>query len=169
MFGHIDCVKQLVAAGSDITWKNQSGYTALQAARQQNFTSVVEYLEERRAYNRSRTNSRQFSRINCWSLTPINDYVDSYVRNTHMTYSTISDHIDWLNILYILYTFIWTLNCYICFTKEQKKWEKIGVLPPNPNAININVAKSIKMLKCMSKFIYTSLLFYKLSYSVNFF
>lgn len=66
MFGHSDVVKQLIAAGSDITWKNQSGYTALQVARQQNFTSVVEYLEERRACNRSRTNSKQFNRITCW-------------------------------------------------------------------------------------------------------
>lgn len=48
MFGHLPVVKQLVAAGSDIMWKNQDGYTALQVARQQNFTSVVEYLDERR-------------------------------------------------------------------------------------------------------------------------
>ena len=65
MFGHIDVVKQLIAAGSDITWRNQSGYTALQVARQQNFTSVIEYLEERRACTRSRTNSKQFNRITC--------------------------------------------------------------------------------------------------------
>lgn len=63
MFGHVDVVKQLVAAGSDITWKNQSGFTALQVARQQNFTSVIEYLEERRAHNRSY--SKQVNRINC--------------------------------------------------------------------------------------------------------
>lgn len=63
MFGHVDVVKQLVAAGSDITWKNQSGYTALQAARQQNFTMVVDYLEERRAINR--THQKQLNRITC--------------------------------------------------------------------------------------------------------
>lgn len=63
MFGHVAVVKQLVAAGSDITWKNQSGYTALQVARQQNFTSAIEYLEERRAYNRS--HSKQVNRIHC--------------------------------------------------------------------------------------------------------
>lgn len=63
MFGHVDVVKQLVAAGCDLTWKNQSGYTASQVARQQNFTTVVEYLEERRALNRS--HSKQLNRINC--------------------------------------------------------------------------------------------------------
>lgn len=63
MFGHVDVVKQLVAAGSDISWKNQNGFTALQVARQQNFTSVIEYMEERRAYNRSY--SKQVNRINC--------------------------------------------------------------------------------------------------------
>ncbi|XP_031624593.1 ankyrin repeat domain-containing protein 29 [Contarinia nasturtii] len=63
MFGHLDVVKQLVAAGSDITWKNQNGCTALQVARQQNFTTVVEYLEERRTLNR--TNVKQFNQISC--------------------------------------------------------------------------------------------------------
>lgn len=63
MFGHVDVVKQLVAAGSDLTWKNQHGYTALQVARQQNFTTVVDYLEERRALNRS--HMKQFNRIAC--------------------------------------------------------------------------------------------------------
>lgn len=63
MFGHLDVVKQLVAAGSDITWKNQSGCTALQVARQQNYTSVVEYLEERRAMNRAHV--KQFNQISC--------------------------------------------------------------------------------------------------------
>lgn len=48
MFGHLPVVKQLIAAGSDISWKNQDGLTPMQVARQQNFTSVVEYLEERR-------------------------------------------------------------------------------------------------------------------------
>lgn len=48
MFGHLPVVKQLIAAGSDIHWKNQDGLTPLQVARQQNFTSVVEYLEDRR-------------------------------------------------------------------------------------------------------------------------
>lgn len=63
MFGHLPVVKQLVAAGSDIMWKNQDGYTALQVARQQNFTSVVEYLEERRKlYN---TIMKQTNRITC--------------------------------------------------------------------------------------------------------
>lgn len=63
MFGHLDCVKQLVAAGSDLTWKNQNGYTALQVARQQNFTTVVEYLEERRVINRA--HMKQFKQITC--------------------------------------------------------------------------------------------------------
>lgn len=63
MFGHVDVVKQLVAAGSDLTWKNQHGYTALQVARQQNFTSVVDYLEDRRTLNRSHV--KQFNRISC--------------------------------------------------------------------------------------------------------
>lgn len=49
MFGHLPVVKQLIAAGSDLSWKNHDGYTPLQVARQQNFTGVVEYLEERRA------------------------------------------------------------------------------------------------------------------------
>lgn len=63
MFGHVDVVKQLIAAGSDITWKNRNGYTALQVARQQNFTTVVDYLEERRALNR--TQMKQVNRITC--------------------------------------------------------------------------------------------------------
>lgn len=63
MFGHLDVVKQLVAAGSDTTWKNQNGYTALQVARQQNFTTVVEYLEEYRTLNRS--HMKQLNRITC--------------------------------------------------------------------------------------------------------
>lgn len=58
MFGHVDVVKQLVAAGSDITWKNQNGYTAMQVARQQNFTSVVDYLEDRRAMQRMKPANR---------------------------------------------------------------------------------------------------------------
>lgn len=58
MFGHLPVVKQLIAVGSDISWKNQDGWTPLQVARQQNFTSVVEYLEDRRnatthTFNRS--------------------------------------------------------------------------------------------------------------------
>lgn len=60
MFGHLPVVKQLVAAGSDIMWKNQDGLTALQVAKQQNFTSVVEYLDERRALR-----TKQHNRINC--------------------------------------------------------------------------------------------------------
>lgn len=63
MFGHLDVVKQLVAAGCDLSWKNHTGYTALQVARQQNYGTVVEYLEERRAYNR--THLKQLNRINC--------------------------------------------------------------------------------------------------------
>lgn len=63
MFGHVDVVKQLIAAGSDITWNNRNGYTALQVARQQNFTTVVDYLEERRALNR--TQMKQVNRITC--------------------------------------------------------------------------------------------------------
>ena len=63
MFGHLDVVKQLVAAGSDIAWKNKNGCTALQVARQQNYTTVVEYLEERRCLNRAHV--KQFNRIAC--------------------------------------------------------------------------------------------------------
>lgn len=60
MFGHLPVVKQLVAAGSDIMWKNQDGLTALQVAKQQNYTSVVEYLEERRIQRMNHHN-----RISC--------------------------------------------------------------------------------------------------------
>lgn len=56
MFGHLPVVKQLVAAGSDISWKNRDGYTASQVARQQNFTSVVDYLDERRAIINAKKN-----------------------------------------------------------------------------------------------------------------
>lgn len=63
MFGHLPVVKQLVAAGSDIMWKNQDGYTALQVARQQNFTSVVDYLKERRELYYTRM--KQTNRITC--------------------------------------------------------------------------------------------------------
>lgn len=49
MFGHLPVVKQLIAAGSDISWKNSDGLTPLQVARQQNFSCVIDYLEERRA------------------------------------------------------------------------------------------------------------------------
>lgn len=62
MFGYLPVVKQLVAAGSDIMWKNQNGLTAMQVAKQQNFTSVVEYLDERRAQR-----MKQHNRINCWN------------------------------------------------------------------------------------------------------
>lgn len=47
MFGHLPVVKQLIAAGSDCMQRNRDGLTPLQAARQQNYTSVVEYLAER--------------------------------------------------------------------------------------------------------------------------
>lgn len=63
MFGHLGVVKQLVAAGSDITWKNQNGLTALQTARQQNYLTVVDYLEERRALHRAQ--NKQVNRITC--------------------------------------------------------------------------------------------------------
>lgn len=62
MFGHLPVVKQLIAAGSDVMWKNQDGYTALQTARQQNFTSVIEYLEEKRALHYARM---KHNRISC--------------------------------------------------------------------------------------------------------
>lgn len=54
MFGHLPVVKQLVAAGTDISWKNRDGLTAVQVAKQQKFTSVVDYLEERRATNNAK-------------------------------------------------------------------------------------------------------------------
>lgn len=63
MFGHLGVVKQLVGAGSDITWKNQNGLTALQVARQQNYLTVVDYLEERRALHRAQ--NKQVNRITC--------------------------------------------------------------------------------------------------------
>lgn len=47
MFGHMTVVKQLIAAGSDILLKNQDGLTALQVARQQKYTSICDYLQER--------------------------------------------------------------------------------------------------------------------------
>lgn len=47
MFGHLPVVKQLIAAGSDITRRNRDGLTPLQVARQQNYCSVVEYLDDR--------------------------------------------------------------------------------------------------------------------------
>lgn len=64
MFGNLPVVKQLVAAGSDINWKNQDGWTALQVAKQQNFTSVVDYLEERRALYHSRIKQNN-NRVTC--------------------------------------------------------------------------------------------------------
>lgn len=64
MFGNLPVVKQLVAAGSDINWKNQDGWTALQVAKQQNFTSVVDYLEERRAQHNSRI-KQNHNRVTC--------------------------------------------------------------------------------------------------------
>lgn len=54
MFGHLPVVKQLVAAGSDITWKNRDGFTPSEVARQQNYTSVVDYLQERWALMHSK-------------------------------------------------------------------------------------------------------------------
>lgn len=47
MFGHMTVVKQLIAAGTDITQINQDGLTALQVARQQKYTSICEYLQDR--------------------------------------------------------------------------------------------------------------------------
>jgi len=58
MFGHLPVVKQLIAAGSDISWKNRDGLTPLQVARQQNYTSVTDYLEERRAIGTKYSNHR---------------------------------------------------------------------------------------------------------------
>lgn len=58
MFGHLPVVKQLIAAGSDISLKNRDGLTPLQVARQQNYTSVVEYLEERRAIGSKLSSNR---------------------------------------------------------------------------------------------------------------
>lgn len=47
MFGHLPVVKQLIAAGSDYTRRNRDGLTPMQVAKQQNYCSVVEYLEDR--------------------------------------------------------------------------------------------------------------------------
>jgi ankyrin repeat protein len=47
LFGHLAIVKQLVAAGADITLKNQDGLTPLQIARQQKYINVVDYLLEK--------------------------------------------------------------------------------------------------------------------------
>lgn len=47
MFGHLPVIKQLIAAGSDITQRNRDGLTAMQVARQQKYCSVVDYLEDR--------------------------------------------------------------------------------------------------------------------------
>lgn len=58
MFGHLPVVKQLIAAGSDISWKNRDQLTPLQVARQQNYTSVTDYLEERRAIGTKYSNHR---------------------------------------------------------------------------------------------------------------
>lgn len=58
MFGHLPVVKQLIAAGSDISWKNRDGLTPLQVSRQQNYTSVSDYLEERRAIGTKYLNNR---------------------------------------------------------------------------------------------------------------
>lgn len=47
MFGHLPVVKQLIAAGSDMTRKNRDGLTPLQVAKQQNYNTVVDYLDDR--------------------------------------------------------------------------------------------------------------------------
>lgn len=47
MFGHLSVVKQLLAAGSNITIKNHDGMTPLKVAQQQNYTTVIEYLKEK--------------------------------------------------------------------------------------------------------------------------
>lgn len=40
-------MKQLIAAGSDLVLKNQDNLTALQVAKQQKYTNVVDYLLEK--------------------------------------------------------------------------------------------------------------------------
>lgn len=47
LFGHLPIVKQLVAAGADITLKNQDSLTSLQVAKQQKYVNVVDYLLEK--------------------------------------------------------------------------------------------------------------------------
>lgn len=47
MFGHLAVVKQLVAAGSDLMRRNQDGLTAYHVAKQQKYTTVADYLEEK--------------------------------------------------------------------------------------------------------------------------
>lgn len=47
MFGHLPVIKQLCAAGADYTQRNRDGLTPVQVARQQNYCSVVDYLEDR--------------------------------------------------------------------------------------------------------------------------
>lgn len=55
MFGHMTVVKQLIAAGADINQTNHDGLTALQVARQQKYTSICDYLQERQRTNKNRT------------------------------------------------------------------------------------------------------------------
>lgn len=64
MFGHLPVVKQLVAAGSDISWKNQEGFTPLQVARQEKYCAVVEYLEERQRMVGRRMNGTSNGYVN---------------------------------------------------------------------------------------------------------
>ncbi|KXJ79839.1 hypothetical protein RP20_CCG027890 [Aedes albopictus] len=52
LFGHLPIVKQLVAAGADVSLKNQEGMTPLQIARQQKYHSVYQYLKDREHYLR---------------------------------------------------------------------------------------------------------------------
>lgn len=47
MFGHLPVIKQLIAAGADYTQRNRDGLTPIQVARQQKYSSVVDYLEDR--------------------------------------------------------------------------------------------------------------------------
>lgn len=54
MFGHLTVCKQLIAAGSDILQKNQEGLTALQVARQQKYSSIYDYLQDRLRLVRAR-------------------------------------------------------------------------------------------------------------------
>lgn len=54
MFGHLTVCKQLIAAGSDILQKNQEALTALQVARQQKYSSICDYLQDRLRLVRAR-------------------------------------------------------------------------------------------------------------------
>ena len=65
MFGHLPVVKQLIAAGSDYARKNRDGLTPLQVAKQQNYCSVVEYLDDRiRSFNKVAAVAAQSRRLN---------------------------------------------------------------------------------------------------------